>query len=52
VLNEAGDLVAVAPLVVIPGKNLHESIGEGDAGLGVGKNKKPAALMRCRLYSY
>ena len=42
-LNEVYDLVAVTPLVVIPSKNLHEGIGEGDAGLGVEKNKKPAA---------
>ena len=33
--DQVHDLVGVAPLVVVPGHDLHEGIGEGDAGLGV-----------------
>ena len=35
VLDEFDNLVGVAPLIVIPGNDLHEGVGQGDAGLGV-----------------
>ena len=34
-LNEAQDLVGIADLVIIPGDDLHERIGQRDTGLGV-----------------
>ena len=35
VLDELQHLVGVAHLVVVPGHDLHEGVGQGDAGLGV-----------------
>ena len=35
-LDEAQQLVAVADLVVVPAHDLHERVGQGDAGLRVG----------------
>ena len=35
VLDQLQHLVGVADLVVVPGHDLHEGIGQGDAGVGV-----------------
>src|SRR5699024_8682595 len=35
VLDELQDLVGVTDLVVVPGDDLHEGVGQSDAGLGV-----------------
>ena len=35
VLDELKDLVGIADLVVVPGNDLHEGVGQSDAGLGV-----------------